>query len=66
MNNSKDISYIIALSIALLTTEIGNIVGDYLTQICGSNWSKVAVILTVIVIVTQTKEGPVAAGGRRG
>jgi len=48
MNNSKDISYIIALAIALMTTEIGKILGDYLTRICGSGWSKVAVILTVI------------------
>ncbi|RSZ23197.1 hypothetical protein [Acinetobacter bereziniae] len=52
MNKSKDISYIIALSIALLTTEIGNILGDYLTQICGPNWSKVAAIFTVIIMFT--------------
>jgi uncharacterized membrane protein len=50
MNNSKDISYIIALCIALLTTELGNRFGDYITQIFDSNWSKVAMFIIVIIM----------------
>jgi len=50
MNKSKDISYVIALCIALVTTEVGNRFGDYITQIYGSNWSKVAMFLIVIIM----------------
>lgn len=52
MNKSRDISYIIALCIALVTTELGNRFGDYITQICGSYWSKVAMFLIVIIMFT--------------
>lgn len=52
MNKSKDISYVIALCIALVTTELGNRFGDYITQICGSNWAKVAMFLIVLIMFT--------------
>lgn len=50
MNNSKDISYIIALAIALLTTEIGNRIGDCLTNNSIFPYPKLAVILTVTIM----------------